>query len=198
MTCNSLKGVCENIDEIVFCTAEFFDKDYPPSESPSCYAELLPITDQVTPTTTDTPDGVTVPIPKTLCTGDLSFKTVYGQRCKARQDGVSSCMMGSEGFSWCSTEHMWYRDDHWYDWDTCSLCLEGKEDQPLTSSGLTCTGPCKNDWFHHESLAPRCETGDPKDRFDYCTTCEGDTCPDSASAPRDERGGNVVDWIKWN
>ena len=32
-------------------------------------------------------------------------------------------MMGSEGFSWCSTEHMWYRDDHWYDWDSCSLCL---------------------------------------------------------------------------
>ena len=48
---------------------------------------------------------------------------------QARQDGVSSCMMGSEGFSWCSTEHMWYRDDHWYDWDTCSLCLEGKTDQ---------------------------------------------------------------------
>jgi len=209
MTCNLVKNVCEGkADEIEFCTAEFFDRDYPPSETPSCYAELLPLephivtttttTDSPSPTSDDLDESLFPPTPKTLCSGDLSFKTVYGQRCKARQDGVSSCMMGSEGFSWCSTEHMWYRDDHWYDWDTCSLCLEEETDKPLTSSGLNCTGPCKNDWFHHESLAPRCETGDQIDKFDFCTNCEGETCPDSSSAPRDERGGNVVDWIKWN
>ena len=81
--------IVKTLHQIVFCTAEFFDKDYPPSESPSCYAELLPITDQVTSTTTDTPDGVTVPIPRTLCTGDLSFKTVYGQRCKVNNKFLS-------------------------------------------------------------------------------------------------------------
>ena len=71
-----------------------------------------------------------------------------------RATNKSSCMMGSEGFSWCSTEHLWwrstrwwwtvvvsenkwfngqlkadvrFRDDHWFDWDLCSLCTAGSE-----------------------------------------------------------------------
>ena len=40
---------------------------------------------------------------------------------------MSSCMMGSEGFSWCDTEHLFFRDDHWFDWDVCSLCHKGRE-----------------------------------------------------------------------
>ena len=118
MTCNSVKKVCDGkpdsvtiiyvikliieiLHQIEFCTPEFFDRDYPPSETPSCYAELLPLETRIvysTTTTTPSPssntqstdstqdatiDGDLVsPIPKTLCSGDLSFKTVYGQRCK--------------------------------------------------------------------------------------------------------------------
>ena len=33
-------------------------------------------------------------------------------------------MMGSEGFSWCDTEHLFFRDQHWQDWDTCALCSQ--------------------------------------------------------------------------
>ena len=71
----------------MFCTAEFFDRDYPPTETPSCYAELLPLNPEQVTTTTTTPEPEPtseslVPIPKILCAGDLSFKTVYGQRCK--------------------------------------------------------------------------------------------------------------------
>ena len=109
MTCNPVKNVCEGkadevtvifvmklvveiLHQIEFCTAEFFDRDYPPSETPSCYAELLPLEPHIvtTTTTTDSPsptsdelaDYLFPPTPKTLCSGDLSFKTVYGQRCK--------------------------------------------------------------------------------------------------------------------
>jgi hypothetical protein len=45
----------------------------------------------------------------TLCAGELSYPTVYNQRCLARADGRSSCKMGSEGFSFCDTEHVWWR-----------------------------------------------------------------------------------------
>ena len=83
--------IVKTLHRIVFCTAEFFDRDYPPTETPSCYAELLPLhPDQITTTTTTPEPEPTseslVPIPKTLCAGDLSFKTVYGQRCKVNID----------------------------------------------------------------------------------------------------------------
>merc|ERR1719341_2537681 len=137
---------------------------------------------------------------KTLCEGDGSFKTVYAQRCKAKSDGSSTCMMGSEGFSFCDTEHLWWRDDHWYDWDLCSLCT--KEQGPLTTSGHLCDGECHNNWNNNESLAPRCkvtknegETNVPDK--DYCTTCEGDSCPNIITAPWDDRPGSQVGHIVW-
>ena len=79
--------IVKTYHQIVFCTAEFFDRDYPPTETPSCYAELLPLNPEQVTTTTTTPEPEPtseslVPIPKILCAGDLSFKTVYGQRCK--------------------------------------------------------------------------------------------------------------------
>ena len=31
-------------------------------------------------------------------------------RCTSmKSTNTSSCMMGSEGFSWCSTKHLWWR-----------------------------------------------------------------------------------------
>jgi len=144
----------------------------------------------------------TVVAPKKLCDGDTSFKTVYNQRCTSmKSTNTSSCMMGSEGFSWCSTEHLWWRDDHWFDWDLCSLC-SAQSSQVLTTSGFECAGPCHNRHNNHESLAPRCKIKNPdmdEDGIgmDYCTSCEGAGCPDSKSAPRDERPGNMVGQISW-
>ena len=54
----------------------------------------------------------TIVTPKEACKSGVgdSFETVYGQRCTKLSDGqTSSCMMGSEGYSWCSTEHLWWR-----------------------------------------------------------------------------------------
>jgi len=140
--------------------------------------------------------------PKKLCDGDNSFKTVYNQRCTTmKTTNSSSCMMGSEGFSWCSTEHLWWRDDHWFDWDLCSLC-SAQSSQVLTTSGFECAGPCHNRHNNHESLAPRCKIKNPENDvdgigMDYCTACEGAGCPDAKSAPRDERPGNEVGQISW-
>jgi len=111
-------------------------------------------------------------------------------------------MMGSEGFTWCSTEHLWWRDDHWFDWDLCSLCTEGSEKKVLTSHGFECAGPCHNRHNNQESLAPRCEIKNPekdplKIGMDFCTTCEGSGCPDENSAPKDDRPGNQVGQIMW-
>ena len=108
---------------------------------------------------------------------------------KALSDGSSSCMMGSEGFSFCDTEHLWwrlvspqksskihfdpFRDDHWFDWDLCSLCSsddQGRKNQieahqvnklfcilALSTGGYLCQGECTNTWNNMESLAPRCK-----------------------------------------
>jgi len=144
----------------------------------------------------------TLVAPKKLCDGDNSFKTVYNQRCTTmKTTNTSSCMMGSEGFSWCSTEHLWWRDDHWFDWDLCSLC-SAQSSQVLTTSGFECAGPCHNRHNNQESLAPRCKIKNPDDDvdgigMDYCTSCEGAGCPDANSAPRDERPGNEVGQISW-
>jgi len=149
-------------------------------------------------------EEISVIAPKALCDGEGSFKTVYNQRCTTvKATNKSSCMMGSEGFSWCSTEHLWWRDDHWFDWDLCSLCSAGKEKKVLTSNGFECAGPCHNRHNNWESLAPRCKIKnadmDPAGiGMDYCTSCEGAGCPDSKSAPRDERPGKEVGNIRWN
>merc|ERR1712179_872999 len=140
--------------------------------------------------------------PKMLCDGDGSFKTVYNQRCTAmKMTNTSSCMVGSEGFSWCSTEHLWWRDDHWFDWDLCSLCSP-QSNQVLTTSGFECAGPCHNRHNNEESLAPRCkiknsELDVDEIGMDFCTSCEGEGCPDENSAPRDERPGSEVGQISW-
>merc|ERR1712042_428413 len=152
--------------------------------------------------------------PKKLCDGEGSFKTVYKQRCKVRDDGggLSSCSMGSEGFSFCNTEHLFWRDDHWFDWDLCSLCTMDDEG-PLTTSGHLCTSGCNNRWNNKESLAPRCKvnttikerglsqlfivTEDMAASMDYCTTCEGDSCPNNTTNPSDTRLGSEVGHIVW-
>jgi len=149
-------------------------------------------------------EDISIIAPKALCDGEGSFNTVYNQRCATiKATNKSSCMMGSEGYSWCSTEHLWWRDDHWFDWDLCSLCSAGSEKKVLTSSGFECAGPCHNRHNNHESLAPRCKIKNPETDpdgigMDYCTNCEGAGCPDSNSAPRDERPGNQVGQIAWN
>ena len=78
-----------------------------------------------------------------LCSGDLSFVTVFNQRCKVRQslkttykilsvsfkpmeNNMSSCVMGSDGFSFCDTE-LFYREGGWFDWDLCSLCYNSDQ-----------------------------------------------------------------------
>merc|ERR1712227_571118 len=143
----------------------------------------------------------TMMAPKVICDGDGSSKTVYGQRCKPleKTNNKSSCMMGSEGFTWCSTEHLWWRDDHWFDWDLCSLCGD-QSGQVLTTSGHECAGPCHNRHNNRESMAPRCKTKSPDADgigMDYCTSCQGDGCPDENSAPKDDRPGYMVGNIKW-
>jgi len=72
----------------------------------------------------------------------------------------------------------------------------------LTSNGFECAGPCHNRHNNGESLAPRCKIKNPDMDpdgigMDYCTNCEGAGCPDSKSAPRDERAGNEVGQIAW-
>jgi len=180
------------------CTKDSFK-----TNNTACKGELRfiggpPVTTTTTTTTTYKPP-VSPSLPKGLCTGEGSFKTVYGQRCKKNDDdGESSCTMGSEGFSFCDTEHLWWRDNHWYDWDLCSLCSNGKG--PLTTSGWECKGECHNRWDNNESPAPRCEVangGKGAPSKDYCTTCEGQGCPDEVSNPSDKRPGNQVGQIEW-
>jgi len=197
------EGELIKIDEIITppikqCTAQSFKTEYS-----DCRGALLPIggpsVNQSTTTTTTYQPPVTPPLPKDLCSGEGSFRTVYGQRCKKNDDDdQSSCTMGSEGFSFCDTEHLWWRDDHWYDWDLCSLCSDGKG--PLTTSGWECKGECHNRWENNESSAPRCEVangGKGVPNKDYCTTCEGPGCPDEVSNPSDKRPGNQVGQIEW-
>jgi len=196
-------GELVKIDEIITtpippieqCTAQSFK-----TEDSACMGKLLYIGDSATTTTQTTPyqPPVTPPHPKDLCGGEGSFRTVYGQRCKKNGDGQSSCTMGSEGFSFCDTEHMWWRDNHWYDWDLCSLCSEGKG--PLTTSGYECKGVCENSWNNDESNAPRCEVangGKGAPLMDYCTTCQGEHCPTEFTNPSDKRPGNQVGNIEW-
>ena len=54
---------------------------------------------------------------------------IYWFKPKLAEPSVSSCKEGPEGFSWCSTEQLFFRDDHWFDWDLCSLCLGEKKDK---------------------------------------------------------------------
>ena len=107
-------------------------------------------------------------------------------------DSTTKCMMGAEGFSWCDTETLFQRDDHWFDWDSCSLCdpkdLKTRQENlnmkniielsnilALTTKGHKCKGECLNKWNNYETEAPRCEVaGGSKE---YCTTCQGAKCP---------------------
>jgi len=82
--------------------------------------------------------------------------------------------MGGEGYAFCDTEFLFFRGNHWVDWDLCSLCTQDKKDEPLTSRGYQCKGRCSNDWENSENEAPRCEVkdrGDNDPATDYCTTC---------------------------
>lgn len=116
------------------------------------------------------------------CHGDFSFKTVYGGRCvsKPGQSSVSSCTEGPEGFTWCSTEQLHFRDDHWFDWDLCSLCNKNSPDQPLTPGGKQCEGnKCTAKFDDGPPGPPRCivPISDASgDNWDYCTTCQGQDC----------------------
>jgi len=138
-------------------------------------------------------DELTILAPKTQCNDGKSAKSVFGQNCTVN-GGLSSCMMGGNGFSFCDVEFLFYRDGHWVDWDLCSLCTVKDKDRPLTSRGYLCEGECNNLWNNGEMEAPRCKVKDRdvvKDpEYDYCTTCHGVGCPTNVQV--DNRPGSQV------
>jgi len=134
--------------------------------------------------------------PKILCRGELSFATVNGQRCKKNEFGFNTCMMGGEGFSFCSTEYLFFRDGHWVDWDLCSLCTKDDPSSPLTAHGYRCDGDCNNLWQNKEIDAPRCKVKDKsadEPSLDFCTTCTS-SC---ANVKVDDRPGSQVSHLTY-
>jgi len=138
-------------------------------------------------------DDFTLVAPKTQCNGGKSAISVFGQNCTVN-GGISSCMMGGNGFSFCDVEFLFYRDGRWVDWDLCSLCTVHDKDRPLTSRGYRCEGECTNIWNNGEMDAPRCKVKDrniSKDpEYDYCTTCRGGGCAQNVQV--DDRPGKDV------
>merc|ERR1719213_327205 len=94
--------------------------------------------------------------------------TVFGGEGKCK----SPCQWSDlEGFSFCDSFHLIYRDDRWVDWDLCGYC-DGREGR-LTPRGNYCDQEdphgCTNKWNNYEYSAPLCRT--TAGTLDWCTTC---------------------------
>ncbi|XP_023325878.1 uncharacterized protein LOC111699429 [Eurytemora carolleeae] len=104
----------------------------------------------------------------------------------------SPCKISPEGFSYCDTISLFYRDSSWYDWDLCSMCDSNDPDKFYTPYLRECArdGKCSNIWSNRDQDAPRCMT--TQGLLDYCTMCTAQQGESSLECPTfrpDEKTG---------
>jgi len=86
----------------------------------------------------------------------------------------------AEGFSFCDTLQLFWREERWNDWDLCSLC-DG-EGKMVTPHGDECSeeeaGKCTRRWNDFEVDGPRCRN--TEGNLQWCSTCHSDH-PDTSA-----------------